>query len=427
MPAHRAFISHATEDQKLAGQIVNQLEVRDIPCWIAPRDIKAGDEYPSEIVAGIRKSTCLVLIMSKWSLQSPHVRRELEIAVQNGKNVLTVQLDDTLPPDTVQYYLSINQYIDARHGPLRQIVAKLETAIKSGEARGSPNGNADAKKDRPPRRLSKLHVITGFVILVLLLLGGYVSLPRCHADLARKFDETRSQAIDLYEKNPGKDNLELSRRLLEEADNGGDPLAALWVARSLYNEHGMFPLDRPAAIRKARKVVRCVQSLADSGSVEAQFLYAHALELGIGIERNTTESADRYRRAADADYAIAMFKLGTMCEVGLGEQQNMAEAIRWYQKAEERGDVRAMTRLGDVYREGRGGVSVDSVRAVQQYKKAADHQYADAQFKLGEMLITGTGVSLDVQAALELWAMAAQNGSTRAKAALQTREGEPEK
>jgi len=36
------FVSHVAEDRSAALEIVDELERRGIPCWIAPRDVRAG-------------------------------------------------------------------------------------------------------------------------------------------------------------------------------------------------------------------------------------------------------------------------------------------------------------------------------------------------------------------------------------------------
>ena len=36
------FVSHVTEDRAAAMEIVEELERRNVKCWIAPRDVRPG-------------------------------------------------------------------------------------------------------------------------------------------------------------------------------------------------------------------------------------------------------------------------------------------------------------------------------------------------------------------------------------------------
>lgn len=62
---YSAFISHDFADAEVAQRVCAELERSGFRCWIAPRDVRPGQEYPEEIVRGIELSKCLVLILSK--------------------------------------------------------------------------------------------------------------------------------------------------------------------------------------------------------------------------------------------------------------------------------------------------------------------------------------------------------------------------
>lgn len=64
------------------------------------------------------------------------------------------------------------------------------------------------------------------------------------------------------------------------------------------------------------------------------------------------------------------------------------------------------------------GVGLDYRTALIWYTKAADQQFADAQFRLGYMYEKGLGVTPDEKAALDLYKKAASNGSVDAQKAM---------
>jgi hypothetical protein len=74
------FISYASQDALVATALVAALERRGIPCWMAPRDVRAGALYADAIVRAISGAKAAVLVLSKSSIASSHVGKEIERA-----------------------------------------------------------------------------------------------------------------------------------------------------------------------------------------------------------------------------------------------------------------------------------------------------------------------------------------------------------
>ena len=70
------------------------LEAVGIRCWMAPRSIPAGSNYPAEILRAIRESKCLVYMMSRRSLESKWIFSEIVLAKSHGIPVIPYQLED---------------------------------------------------------------------------------------------------------------------------------------------------------------------------------------------------------------------------------------------------------------------------------------------------------------------------------------------
>jgi len=49
-------------------------------CWIAPRDIPPGADYPTAIVEAIRSARVLALLLTEHAAGSPHVLSEVRRA-----------------------------------------------------------------------------------------------------------------------------------------------------------------------------------------------------------------------------------------------------------------------------------------------------------------------------------------------------------
>ena len=63
--AHEVFISHAYKDKGIAEAICEKLEAARVRCWIAERDITAGDNWTEATRNAIESSRLMVLVLSE--------------------------------------------------------------------------------------------------------------------------------------------------------------------------------------------------------------------------------------------------------------------------------------------------------------------------------------------------------------------------
>ena len=110
------MISHASENLELATALADALDEEDLKVWLAARDISIGSNFAEEISRTISSADFLVVLLSPESLTSPHVKREVNMAITMGKKLLPVLSSDssgimnTLPYDW-NYWLSLAQAI----------------------------------------------------------------------------------------------------------------------------------------------------------------------------------------------------------------------------------------------------------------------------------------------------------------------------
>jgi formylglycine-generating enzyme required for sulfatase activity/type II secretory pathway pseudopilin PulG len=124
------FISHAAEDKAVAEQVCQTLEGAGLRCWIAPRDIRGG-LWAKSILDAIVGSKMMVLIFSKHTARSPHVRREIERAVHRNIPITPLRTEDVMPEEDLEYFLSSQQWWDLFPGPTEQHIAALPQKIRS--------------------------------------------------------------------------------------------------------------------------------------------------------------------------------------------------------------------------------------------------------------------------------------------------------
>jgi hypothetical protein len=125
------FISYASEDVVVADKVCSALEAAGFPCWIAPRDVRAGEPYAAAIVEAINACRLMALVLTKSAIHSRHVFREIERASSKDHQVLSIRLDETELPPELEYFLSADQWLDASGGPVERIFPALIEAVRA--------------------------------------------------------------------------------------------------------------------------------------------------------------------------------------------------------------------------------------------------------------------------------------------------------
>jgi len=138
-----------------------------------------------------------------------------------------------------------------------------------------------------------------------------------------------------------------------------------------------------------------LRTKANQGDPASQFKLGLAYDSGQGVQRNLTEAAAWYKKAAEQGHAEAQNSLGSMYQNGQGVPQDYAEARRWYQKAADQGNGAAYNNLGFLYDDGLG-VKQDKEKAVKFYHTAADAGSLYAVYNLAKSYWRGDGVKQDL-------------------------------
>ncbi len=151
------FVCHASEDHDVADTLRAALETHGLRCWIAPRDVPAGANYADAIVSGIVGSDAVLLVFSHYADASPHVRRELEQAVNNDLRIVPVRIEDKMPSPEVRYYLGSWQWLDAFPPPINDHLTRVVDAVRTVRS-----ASARRRKNRVA-----LYVAAGVVLVAL--------------------------------------------------------------------------------------------------------------------------------------------------------------------------------------------------------------------------------------------------------------------
>src|SRR5436190_13697810 len=126
-----AFISYSSEDKTAANAACAVLEGAGIRCWIAPRDIRAGQEYGTAIIGAIDHCRAMVLVFSSSANASRQIHREIERAVAKGIPILPVRIEEVTPTESLEYFLGAIHWLDALSPPLENHLQKLAETLKA--------------------------------------------------------------------------------------------------------------------------------------------------------------------------------------------------------------------------------------------------------------------------------------------------------
>jgi hypothetical protein len=98
---YSCFISYSNEDQNFAERLHADLQNSGVRSWYAPEDLKIGEKIRVGIDESIRVHDKLLLILSKNSIGSAWVEKEVEMAMEREQRqkrtiLFPIRLDDTV-------------------------------------------------------------------------------------------------------------------------------------------------------------------------------------------------------------------------------------------------------------------------------------------------------------------------------------------
>jgi TIR domain len=125
------FISYSSKDKTAADAACAVLERAGVRCWIAPRDIRPGQEYGHAIIEAIDQCRVMVLIFSADANDSRQIHREIERAVSKGVPIIPLRIEEVVPTRSMEYFLGAIHWLDALTPPLEKHLQQLAEAVKA--------------------------------------------------------------------------------------------------------------------------------------------------------------------------------------------------------------------------------------------------------------------------------------------------------
>lgn len=145
---HDVFLSYASADRAAADAVCVALESRGIACWMAPRDVPAGADWGEAILTAIGRAHAMVLVLSRHTAGSVHVRNEVVTAVSQSLALVPVRIEDCQPGGALRLHLAGSHWLNVFPPPIEQHVDALAAGVRIALAADAtieiPRGQAAA-------------------------------------------------------------------------------------------------------------------------------------------------------------------------------------------------------------------------------------------------------------------------------------------
>jgi hypothetical protein len=169
------FISYSSKDRDIAETICQALEVRGQNCWIACRDVGAGENFQEAIVRELRSAKVMLLVFTSNANNSDEIKKELVLAGRHHVTVVPVRVEDVVPNDAFAYEFATRQWVDLFKDWEREIEL-LATRVGHILQNAAPR-DGGAETPLPPRRIVKRSskqpwIWSSALAAALVLIGG---------------------------------------------------------------------------------------------------------------------------------------------------------------------------------------------------------------------------------------------------------------
>ena len=152
------FISYSSKNQKVVEAMCAYLEQHKVRCFVAYRDIPKGVVWAKAIVEALDESKMMVVVFSEEFNLSDQVDREIELASEDKKPILTFRISNTMFKGAKKYYLKNINWIDAFPNPenlfdsLLDNVAKLIGTSAPEKERQERNYKTEQERQKKEKR-----------------------------------------------------------------------------------------------------------------------------------------------------------------------------------------------------------------------------------------------------------------------------------
>lgn len=122
------MVSYSSHDLDRVMPFVRALRAAGVAVWIDQGGIDGAQRWSEEIVNAIEACRTVMLFVSRTSMESQNISREVALAWESGKHFLPVALEEARIPKSMQYQLAGIQYVKLYEGDPD---AKFESVLRA--------------------------------------------------------------------------------------------------------------------------------------------------------------------------------------------------------------------------------------------------------------------------------------------------------
>lgn len=334
------FVSYSHKDCERVLAILEELNKEGFRIWY-DEGIEWGTEWPESIANHLDGCAVFMAFHSKTSIASRNCRQEVNYALKQGKEILSVYLEEVELSKGMDMQLSSYQstfpyqYADQQEFCSRLSETQLIQCCRDAGAIGHPIKMADS--ELPPEKEEMI--------------------PR----------EAEEEEVDMPD--PAVDQGD------DDSEQGDPPVNKLARPQDVPLKQRECP--EPQTVCEAPVGLEELWKQAQQGEIEAQIKLGDCYYHGKGVQQDYVEAVKWYRKAFEISSDLLagredlrldlQKKLGDCYRSGYGVQEDYVEAIKWYREAGERGDAEAQFLLGTCYRRLK-----DHSEAIKWFRKVAE-------------------------------------------------------
>jgi TolB-like protein len=125
----KIFVSYSRKDKETILQHVNFFRANGLDTWIDESGINASSEWAEQIVHAITECDVFILFLSKTSVVSENVRKEIGVAASLGKKILPLKIEDVEIPPSMLYHLNSIHFLETKRVTPEQLMEHVLRAV----------------------------------------------------------------------------------------------------------------------------------------------------------------------------------------------------------------------------------------------------------------------------------------------------------
>ena len=179
------FICHAREDLQAVSSWVKRLEAHGFPVWMDLQSVDGATLWAKVIVEAIDACQIVIVMLSKASVASDNVAREVSLAREKGKTILPLKLEPVDVPSSLQHHLGDLECLELFDGVEDQLFQTIVSVLRNEgvEAAGPSRGAlaSAAVLGAVRRNTKRLAGVLGALAVVAILLVVWALWPAAPA------------------------------------------------------------------------------------------------------------------------------------------------------------------------------------------------------------------------------------------------------